>query len=545
METNITKIVNEIERILTTDGLKNGWGCTMGEQYGSFGALGAMSPLNRAAFVHTYGEQMTALYEKMAREQIEQKRKWFEQTYFSHYVRMADAHQGVPQFGDFVWCSNSGMKKDGGDGAYGEINDLLLYNEDKRLCNVMQVIEVTSKDFSRRELADELVRNQPQDFEKYGSQSDDVDVADYDEYNPTKEQLATFFTLGTVVVNTDNGKWFLINSESYNYARYIYMPTNWREMFATEVEIILEREKARKMEEERIAAEEKAERYKEYQECCKKWQHLMTDVNPLVEEERRLWGIYQKTYNRKSPEYKAYKTACLKTNNARKANILAMCRSAFPGVKFSLKKNDGWGASYTLSWVDEMTEKEFREKTDLILFEHGHEYFDGMTDSTGYTHQEFSDFADFTMGKNATRGDVELSREVSEKAYKKADEVLAELGITKENCEDTMYRLHDRPEFEHFNYNRHTEFRSIRYWVAHNVSFYVEQTPKNEPQEPINGDFQIIPYSERAIVVLGDTKAIKDELKKLGGRFNPKLSCGAGWVFPRTKEDELKKLLAV
>lgn len=520
MEANITKIVNEIERILTTDGLKNGWNDKL-------------------------GEQQTAMYEQMAHEQIEQKRKWFEQTYFSHYARMADAHQGVPQFGDFVWCSNSGMKQDGGDGAYGEINDLLLYNESKRLCNVMQVIEVTSKDFSRKELADELVRNQPQDFEKYGSHSDDVG-ADFDEHNPTKEQISTFFTLGTVVVNTDNGKWFLINSEGYNYARYIYMPANWREMFATEVEIIHEREKARKMEEERIAAEEKAERYKEYQECCKKWQHLMTDVNPLVEEEKRLWEAHVKAgYSCKSPEYKAYKTACLKTNNARKANILAMCRSAFPGVKFSLKKNDGWGASYTLSWVDEMTEKEFLEKTDLVLFEHGHEYFDGMNDSTGYERQEFSDFADFTMGKNATRGDVELSREVSEKAYKKADEVLAELGITKENCEDTMYRLHDRPEFEHFNYNRCTNFGSIRYWVAHNMSFYVEQTPKNEPQKPTNGDFQIIPYSERAIVVLGDTKAIKNELKKLGGRFNPKLSCGAGWVFPRTKEDELKKLLAV
>lgn len=545
METNITKIVNEIERILTTDELKNGWEYTMGEQYGSFGALGAMSPLNRAAFVHTYGEQLTALYEKMAREQIEQKRKWFEQTYFSHYARMADAHQGVPQFGDFVWCSNSGMKKDGGEGAYGEINDLLLYNEGKRLCNVMHVIEVTSKDFSRRELADELVRNQPQDFEKYGSHSDDVDAADYDEYNPTKEQLATFFTLGTVVVNTDNGKWFLINSEGYSYARYIYMPTFWREMYATEVEIVLEREKAREMEEERIEAEETAARYALYQSRCQKWQHLMSDVNGLLKEEKRLWGIYQKTYNRKSPEYKAYKTACLKTNNARKANILAMCRSAFPGVTFSLKKNDGWGASYYLSWTDEMTEKEFLEKTDLALFEHGHQYFDGMTDSSGYARAEFCEFADFTMGKDTLRGDVEIHRNVSEKAYAKADEILKELNITEDNWEDTMYRLHERKEFEHFQSHAGMDFYNLRWWVVRETSFYVAPTPQSKPSKPAKSDYQIIDYSERAIALVGDTKAIKDELKKLGGRFNPRLSCGAGWVFPRTKENELKKLLAV
>ena len=42
---------------------------------------------------------------------------------------------------------------------------------------------------------------------------------------------------------------------------------------------------------------------------------------------------------------------------------------------------------------------------------------------------------------------------------------------------------------------------------------------------------QIVDYSEKAFAVVGDTKPIKDQLKKLGGRFNGKLSCGAGWIF--------------
>lgn len=55
--------------------------------------------------------------------------------------------------------------------------------------------------------------------------------------------------------------------------------------------------------------------------------------------------------------------------------------------------------------------------------------------------------------------------------------------------------------------------------------------------------FEIIDYSEKAIAVIGDTKEIKEELKRLGGRFNPRLSCGAGWIFSKKQENNLKNLL--
>lgn len=54
---------------------------------------------------------------------------------------------------------------------------------------------------------------------------------------------------------------------------------------------------------------------------------------------------------------------------------------------------------------------------------------------------------------------------------------------------------------------------------------------------------QIIDYSDKAFAVVGDTKPIKDELKKLGGRFNGKLSCGAGWIFSKKAEESVKSLL--
>ena len=65
----------------------------------------------------------------------------------------------------------------------------------------------------------------------------------------------------------------------------------------------------------------------------------------------------------------------------------------------------------------------------------------------------------------------------------------------------------------------------------------------SKPSETILTDadcLRIIDYSEKAIAVIGETKAVKDRLKELGGRFNAKLSCGPGWIFSKSKKDALK-----
>jgi len=68
---------------------------------------------------------------------------------------------------------------------------------------------------------------------------------------------------------------------------------------------------------------------------------------------------------------------------------------------------------------------------------------------------------------------------------------------------------------------------------------------KAAEQEEEKANLQIVDYSEKAIAVVGDTKTIKEQLKQLGGRFNPKLSCGAGWVFPKSKLAEVQKFVEV
>ena len=56
-------------------------------------------------------------------------------------------------------------------------------------------------------------------------------------------------------------------------------------------------------------------------------------------------------------------------------------------------------------------------------------------------------------------------------------------------------------------------------------------------------------YTEKSIVVRGDTRDHKEELKTLGGKWNSKLTDNStqeqfgGWIFPTTKQEQVKKWL--
>lgn len=53
----------------------------------------------------------------------------------------------------------------------------------------------------------------------------------------------------------------------------------------------------------------------------------------------------------------------------------------------------------------------------------------------------------------------------------------------------------------------------------------------------------IIDYSAKCFVITGDTKQVKDDLKKLGGKFNARLSCGPGWVFSVSQRGKVEEYL--
>ena len=78
------------------------------------------------------------------------------------------------------------------------------------------------------------------------------------------------------------------------------------------------------------------------------------------------------------------------------------------------------------------------------------------------------------------------------------------------------------------------------------ISLYTKPEPKQNKTETIDAKgLQIIDYSEKAIAVIGETRAIKETLKTLGGKFNRHLSCGAGWIFSKTKEATLREALNI
>ena len=51
----------------------------------------------------------------------------------------------------------------------------------------------------------------------------------------------------------------------------------------------------------------------------------------------------------------------------------------------------------------------------------------------------------------------------------------------------------------------------------------------------------IINYSDLSFALVGkETIDIKDKLKELGGKYNSRLKCGAGWIFSKKKLNEVK-----
>ncbi|MDR1120681.1 MAG: fusion protein [Dysgonamonadaceae bacterium] len=102
-------------------------------------------------------------------------------------------------------------------------------------------------------------------------------------------------------------------------------------------------------------------------------------------------------------------------------------------------------------------------------------------------------------------------------------------------------RIYDR---EHF-------IERFAYTAGDEANICIKTTPKtaetNPMAEPITGDYTIVDYSEKSVAIFGDTRAIKEQLSTLGGRFNKFLTLKgkkcAGWIFQKNKEDDLRKLV--
>jgi len=96
-------------------------------------------------------------------------------------------------------------------------------------------------------------------------------------------------------------------------------------------------------------------------------------------------------------------------------------------------------------------------------------------------------------------------------------------------------------------YNRERMIEEFSYIAANEDNIRIKQQDKTKstPSDSAgtgtgkNG-CTLVEYSAKAIAVFGETKAIKDELKAMGGRFNSRLTLNgkklAGWIFSKSQE---------
>lgn len=98
-------------------------------------------------------------------------------------------------------------------------------------------------------------------------------------------------------------------------------------------------------------------------------------------------------------------------------------------------------------------------------------------------------------------------------------------------------------------YNRENTIEAFAYTAGCEDNIHIKGEDKKplttptENNEASKNGCTMIEYSAKAVAVFGETKAIKDELKAMGGRFNSRLTINgkkiAGWIFPKSKEQRL------
>lgn len=124
-----------------------------------------------------------------------------------------------------------------------------------------------------------------------------------------------------------------------------------------------------------------------------------------------------------------------------------------------------------------------------------------------------------------------------------------------------MHYIHDDSDgqIDYFDRNIYDHYEIGRYDKPFQLIEKKESPrqgkPSNKPNqvktsEPIatREGLEIVDYSEKAIAVFGETKEIKEQLKEIGGRFNPSLRYNGekrtGWIFSKKQEDKVRKLFA-
>lgn len=245
----------------------------------------------------------------------------------------------------------------------------------------------------------------------------------------------------------------------------------------------------------------------------------------------------------------AYK-AELKNNPTRSSS--ANCATAireelkkeFAGVKFSVKSsNFSGGDSVHIQWTDGPT----YEEVNNIVKKYQYGNFNGMEDIYEYSNR----IEGLPQSKY-----VQTYREISDEVNKAVFESL-KTTFSSEDAQDyeikqDCYRIIRKSSIPlgaivtGLERTGQSGLLEDCYRLTFDLPAATEKNQESsfEKVEIKEGQIQIVDYSEKAIAVIGDTKAIKDKLKELGGKFNFRLSCGAGWIFKKSDLSKVEFLLS-
>jgi len=223
-------------------------------------------------------------------------------------------------------------------------------------------------------------------------------------------------------------------------------------------------------------------------------------------------------------------------------------KNAFPYCKFSVTSDSfSGGDAVRISWVNGPAVN----NVDNIVNKYQYGHFNGMEDIYEYSN---------TIENLPQVKYITTSRTISE-------DLTNRLEIDFKN----FYNNEDANDFDHWSVknvvrrmlykNEIVNAGNIKGWKLINDSGLLEdsygfllinedqptpapaETTTTQQTEIETGSINIIDYSEKAIAVIGETKPIKELLKSLGGSFNPRLSCGAGWIFSKNKLEEVQNAL--
>ena len=280
------------------------------------------------------------------------------------------------------------------------------------------------------------------------------------------------------------------------------------------------------------AAEQSAHHAEQVIEECKaeekrKWEE---SLNML----RQVWGGILKEYPKDTKE--------------RTDNIRAYLKYLYPGERFSVRK-DGYDKAY-VSWKDGRSQKEVQAKLDI--WQTGHcdptgDYWDD-TDSA-FTHL----YGGWSYGVDADRT---LTEEGEERMKRALAESFPELPQYKMHF-PRLSELEDW--FGQDVHLHHIDMLNYEWLESYCVRYKSLDIPKKEAGKAniktnkkvfgesttLSTGLRIEEYSEKAIVVLGDTKPVAETLKSLGGKFNAGLKCGAGWIFSKKAEARIKEAFGI